>query len=213
MNLSHFYTDGVVPCWTRRLRAVALLVVLLAAAAPRAEAGFIGAYDFGLFTLTNTFADGFAALSPDGSLVLTGGNDGSSIPGITDFSIIAPATGTVSFNFSYSSLDLPAYDFAGFFVSTFTKLADSDGESGTASFVATAGERFGFRVSTLDNTGEPGVLTIFDFSGPGSSGGEGSGGVPEPSTAISVVLGLVALATIRRNAVGFERFENRGSRQ
>lgn len=184
------------PFLTRRLPVYLSLVMLLAAAAPRADAGFIGAYAFANFNLTNTNADGFAVLNLDGSVSITGGNDGSGIPGMTDFSLIAPASGTVSFNYAYSSLDFPGFDFAGYVTDSFTFLANSDGQSGSADFLATAGQSFAFRVSTFDNTSEPGVLTISNFTGPEVIGGE----IPEPSSLLSAALGLAALAAMRRRA-------------
>ncbi len=179
---------------TRRLPVWFSFILLLAASAPRADAGFIGAYAFGNFNLANTSADGFVALNLDGSVAITGGNDGSGGPGITDFSLIAPASGIVSFSYAYSSLDFPGNDFAGYFTDSFTFLADSDGESGSAMFLATAGQQFGFRVSTFDNTGEPGMLTISNFNGPNAA----SSAVPEPSSLLSAALGLATLAAMRR---------------
>lgn len=192
MTSTHVY-NGIL-FLTRRLPVCFSLVLLLAAVAPRAEAGFIGAYAFSNFNLANTNANGFAALNLDGSLAIVGGNDGSGIPGMTDLSLIAPASGTVSFNYAYSSLDFPGYDFAGYFTDSFTFLANSDGAFGSATFLATAGQQFAFRVSTLDNTGEPGVLTISNFNGPNATGGD----VPEPSTLLSAALGLAVWAATRR---------------
>jgi hypothetical protein len=61
-------------------------------------------------------------------------------------------------------------------------------------FLATAGQQFGFRVSTFDNTGEPGMLTISNFNGPNAA----SSAVPEPSSLLSAALGLATLAAMRR---------------
>ena len=193
MTSKHIYNGFLL--LTRRL-PICFSFILLLAAVPRADAGFIGAYSFGNFNLVNTNANGFVALSLDGSLVITGGNDGSGIPGMTDLSLIAPASGIVSFNYAYASLDFPGYDFAGYFTDSFTFLANSDGGSGSATFLATVGQKFAFRVSTLDNTGEPGVLTISNFNGPNATGGD----VPEPSTVLSAALGLAVLAARRWGA-------------
>jgi hypothetical protein len=70
----------------------------------------------------------------------------------------------------------------------FTQLADTSGESGFASFSVTFGETFGFRVATVDNQGEPGILTVSDFSAPAPSA------VPEPDTASIVFLCLPVAA-------------------
>jgi hypothetical protein len=139
----------------------------------------------GNWTLTVSPNTDGSVTTPDGgvSMVLTGGNSGSALSGTTDFIISAPAAGTVAFDWSYSSLDAQAADNAGYLLdNNFAQLADTDGEFGTATFFVNAGEKFGFRVGTVDNTGEPGILTISNFSAP----------VPEPGTG-PMVLAVIAL--------------------
>jgi hypothetical protein len=163
---------------------------------PQAQASFIGVYTPNNFTLLNTNADGFAT-SPDGglSVVLTGGNNGSDLAGTTDFFIVASASGSVQFSWSYSACDQlnicddPGFDFAGYLLNnTFNQLADS-ALAGSKNFTVNAGDTFGFRVGTVDNTGEPGVLTISGFSAPGSTS------VPEPGTAaLMAAAGTAAVA-------------------
>jgi len=137
------------------------------------------------FTLTNESADGFANVSPDGlTLVLTGGNDGSGLPGTTALTTTALYSGLVSFNYSYSTLDKPGFDTAGYLLQgTFFQLAMMDGISGSTSFPVGVGQTFGFRVATVDNEGEPGILTVSDLISPN----------PEPA---SLVLGLTGLAMV-----------------
>lgn len=162
-------------------------LTLLTLGAGSAEAAFIGPYDPINFVLTNMNSDGFAEFRPNGSLVLTGGNNGSGNPGTTNFLVSAAGTGLVTFNFSYSSLDAVLAEVVGYMIgSSFTLLADRDGTARPVpvSFAVTAGQTFGFRITTDDNTGEPGILTVSDFTAPAGSG------VPEPSTWISVAAGL-----------------------
>lgn len=169
------------------------------ALAPQAKAGFIGNYALNQFTLTNTNADG-SAFTPDFglSLVLTGGNNGSGDPGTTDFTRAATAAGLVQFQYSYSSLDDPGaigspFDFAGYLLGgAFLELAHVDGQSGSAMFAVAAGQVFGFRAGTLDNLGEPGILTISNFSAPSGAA------VPEPGAAPVLLAAAAALATARR---------------
>jgi hypothetical protein len=171
----------------RRCRAIhvpfwGLLIGILLIGQARAD--FIGYYAPGNWTPKNNNADGSVS-SPDAglSIVLTGGNNGSDNPGTTDFFISAAGAGMVAFDWSYSSLDQPSFDNAGFLHgNTFVLLADTSGEFGTTTFLVNSGEKIGFRVGTLDNTGEPGILTITDFSAP----------VPEPGTA-PMVLPIIAL--------------------
>ena len=173
-------------------------LTLLASSAGSAEAAFIGPYDPSSFVLTNMNSDGFAEFRPNGSLVLTGGNNGSGTPGTADFLVSAAGTGLVTFNFSYSSLDAVLAEVVGYMIgSSFTLLADRDGTAGPVSFAVTAGQAFGFRISTEDNQGEPGILTVSGFTAPAGSGGSG---VPEPSTWISVTAGLATAAFCRRRS-------------
>jgi hypothetical protein len=146
--------------------------------APQANADFLGPYSLGNFTLLNQNADGTAVTMDGGlSVILTGGNTGSGLQGSTDLFITAAATGTVHFQYSYFSLDDPSFDAAGYLIDgLFTQLTDTSGDSGVTDFPIVAGHSFGFRVATLDNIGEPGVLTISDFSAPDPH----SGGTPAP---------------------------------
>jgi hypothetical protein len=177
------------------LRPILPLVFALAVCfglTPEAHAGSITAFSL-QFTLTNTNADGSVQVSGDGlSVALTGGNNGSGLPGTTDFLTSALADGVVNFAFSYASLDTPTFDFAGYLLgSTFVQLADTDGEFGNATFPVTLGESFGFRVGTVDNEGEPGILTVSNFSAPGSAA------IPEPGTLPLAILGTAAILAFK----------------
>ena len=146
--------------------------------APQAEAGFIGSYQTNLFTLTNSNSIGSAS-SPDGgqSLIITGPNTGNGLAGTTDFTILLPASGTILFQYTYATFDDPGFDFAGYLLGgVFVPFADANGQSGSLVIPVNQGTLFGFRVGSLDNQGEAGVLTITDFSGPQASG------VPEPGS-------------------------------
>jgi hypothetical protein len=175
----------------RAMSAVLFLALVFMLVSPlRARAGMIGAYAPSLWTLTNTSADGFVTPTASG-VEITGGNTGSGNPGTTDFQILAAGTGLVSFSFVYSSLDLPSADYAGYLLGpNFFPLADTSGTSGSQSFTVTFGEYFGFRVGTVDNQFEPGVLDISNFNAPISTV---STGAPEPSTG-AIVLAALAFA-------------------
>ncbi len=142
--------------------------------------------------LNNSNADGSVAIGSDGlSFVLTGGNTGSGAPGTTDFVGLAPVAGLVEFQYFYAAFDTPTFDFAGYLLgSTRVPLADTDGEHGAASFSVAAGQQYGWYVGTLDNTGEPGSLTV-TFTPSDSA-------VPEPSGFAFGWIGVAALAAGRR---------------
>ena len=159
------------------------------------NAAFIGSYDPNNWTLTNNEADGLATLQNDGSLVIIGGNNGSGNSGYTDFLIAAVETGIVSFHFFYTSQDAPGGDSAGYILNNvYTELANSVASPpGDILFNVIAGQTFGFRILTVDNTGEPGILTISNFSAP-----SGLSGVPEPSTWFTTLSSLAVFGAYWR---------------
>ena len=170
-------------------------MALGSALAPQARANFLGSYDFSDFTLSTT-SDGFA-YTPDSGLtaVIVGGNDGSGVPGTTDLVTNAAAAGIVQFNYLYNSLDDPTFDAAGYLLNgVYSQFADTNGESGTISFAVNSGDSFGFQVWTADNLGEPGILTVSNFSAPD---GAASSGVPEPRTLPMVLLAAAFVAAYR----------------
>jgi hypothetical protein len=136
-------------------------------------------------TLVNVNADGSAAIGAD--IVITGGNNGSGLYGTTDLVAIAPATGLVTFQYFFTTLDIDfetgaTFDGAGFLVAdVFTPFDPLFSLAPLPySFNVSAGQSFGFRVETLDNTGEPGILTISQLSVPEA--------VPEPRFGVMVFL-------------------------
>jgi hypothetical protein len=175
-----------------------------AALVPQAKAASIP-YPLSDFVLTNLNADG-TAVSLDGgiSVILTGGNNGSGLSGTTDLLAIATGPGPIEFQYTYSSVDDPTFDWAGYLVGDqFSRLADTNGQFGSASFLVMGGDIFGFRVVTDDNTQEPGVFTISDFR-------VDSTAVPEPATLPLVLAAAMAIAVgIRRGRYLKRSQENR----
>jgi hypothetical protein len=190
----------------------ALAVVL--ATTQEAKADFVGVYAIGNFTVTNTDNGGqpsgtfgFAGTNDNGATVLfTGSESGSGLPGTTDWFISAAASGTVSFDWSFTTQDIPGFQIGGYLVNNvYTELSDGSGISdsipaitGQVSFNVTQGEQFGFEMDTVDNQFFPGLLTISDFSAPTASS---TGAVPEPSMPALILLlaGAIALGKWFRN--------------
>lgn len=150
------------------------------------------------FLLSNTSADGAVDIAKDGlSFDLTGGNTGSGIPGTTDFTVVAQSAGTVQFSFYYASLDSPGNDIAGYLLGkTLFPLANTGGQSGTGSFMISPGQMYGWYVNTLDNTGEPGILTVAVPPGIPASP------TPEPADFVLTLAGIAALAVTRSRLAG-----------
>jgi hypothetical protein len=153
-------------------------------------------YDSLTFNLTNnpTCNSGNncgSAMTTNGglSLVFTGENTGSGLPGVTDLLTTVPGNGTITFDWTYATLNAPDTETVGYLLQgVFFELANANGGSGVGQTVSvTAGESFGFEIQALDNQGEPGVLTVSNFSAPGSS-------VPEPGTLNLVIAGALVLA-------------------
>jgi hypothetical protein len=214
MNLSLINYFNTV--WLNRKSLLALMLYGLVAsfcAPSQLNGAFTGDYTLAKFSLTNTnlnpadayAANGYAQIDSNGWLVLTGSNTGSGLaPGsVTDLTIASKGTGIVMFDWAYSSLDFPEYDIGGYLLNgSFVALADTDGWSGSITFPVVMGNSFGFRVRTLDNQGEPGVLTIKNFSAPSSLAA-----IPEPSTFGLMIIGAAAVSATRASRV------RRGRRQ
>ena len=98
---------------------------------------FTGPFAPSNWTLTNTNADGSVDTTnaSTGTIVLTGGNNGSNLPGTTDWtiSIDASRAGNILFNWSYFTLDTPGFDSAGYLLNgVYTPLATQDGDFSAA---------------------------------------------------------------------------------
>ena len=156
-----------------------------------AQADFSGPYDHANWTFTQAGNSSFTANLT--TLVLTGSNNGSTLNAQTEYTIAADASGTVSFDWDYSSIDSLNWDYGGFSVNgVFTTLAfNSTAGTGNFSTAVNAGDIIGFWVSSQDSTLGAGVLEITNFSGPVA--------VPEPGS-----LGLLALGTVG-GALGLRR--------
>jgi hypothetical protein len=175
--------------------------MLFLVCAATSQAGFIGYYAPDNFSLVNNNADGFVTTPGDGSsITITGGNNGSGFEGTTDFLITAPQDGLVIFRYLFTTLDSPDPDLGfldvpGFVVNDnfmpFSQLLSTDPVM-SAAFVF-AGDQFGFRVYTYDNTGEPGIVTISDFTAPQPP----EAPTPEPNLGVALGAALAAGAAWR----------------
>jgi hypothetical protein len=186
----------------------ALAIALVAT--QEAKADFVGVYAIGNFAVTNTDNGGqpsgtfgFASTSDDGVTVLfTGSESGSGLPGTTEWLIDAAAAGTVSFDWSFTTQDIPGFQSGGYLVNNvYTELSDGSGLSdtvtaitGNVTFTVTQGEQFGFEMDTLDNQFFSGLMTISDFSAPTASS---TGAVPEPSMPALILLLAAATALVK----------------
>ncbi len=134
---------------------------------------------------------GIAVSPKPGTIVLTGINDGSFVPGWTGLLVPAVGAGLFSFDYLFSTLDDPHYQYAGYIVQSPGRnliasqvfLADTDGQSGSVSVPVVAGQMIGFYAGGDDQGGLHGVLTVANFSAP----------VPEPAAfQLMLTAGLAA---------------------
>jgi hypothetical protein len=125
------------------------------------------------------------------SLTITGHNAGSG-GDTASYTITAPLSGMVTFDWGYSSTDTGDWDRGGYMINGVkTVLANNANQgTGSGSFMVNAGDIFGFYVESVDGGFGPGILTITNFAAP----------VPEPATLAVVGLGLAAVARRRRKA-------------
>lgn len=186
------------PGLLRRVGVLSAVLLIGGALVGDARADFTSPYAFTDFTLTNSvFANGVAEnAEASRAIVLTGPNDGSGLSGWTELSITARTAGTLHFNYSYQSLDMPGFDTAGYKLNgRFFPLATANGQSGSVDVAIRIGDVFGFRVESADNTGEPGILVISNFVPPGPQ--------PIPTTsfaaeaALAIFLCLLSLRVMR----------------
>ena len=131
--------------------------------------------------------------SAPGSITLIGSDSNPAVETFSsvDFTIMAQAAGSFSFNWAYSSTDIGGafWDPAGYIKTGQFQLTDdggTDNQSGLVSVLVAAGDLIGFHVTTLDNQGGSASLTISNFSAP----------VPEPASVAMMALGLLGLAGV-----------------
>ena len=143
----------------------------LAASPAQALTQFAGDYAPGNWTQSIGGDGSIDTSGAPASIVLNGSDNGGITPDAnTDFTIAAPAAGTVSFNWNYSTADDAAYDPFGYLLNgTFTQLTSNIGtrtQSGSASFSVLSGDVFGFRQNSRDSVAGRASTTISNFNGP-----------------------------------------------
>jgi hypothetical protein len=168
--------------------ATASLTLVAASSASAATVfGFQNQYAPSNWRAINFNSDGFEdTRGAPASISLTAGNNGSTTPGTTDYTITAAAPGTVKFDWNFSNNGDGANIFGYLLKGTYHFLADSSGQSGTSTFNVSAGDSFGFFAYTFNSDGI-GTGTISNFEAPAPTPTPVS--VPESSS----VLGLLAL--------------------
>lgn len=168
-----------------------------------ASANFSGYYapsQWAIVHVPDAFVD-FGAVDTTGqptSILLIGSDSQSGEGSSVEFTITAPAAGTFSFDWSYTTFDggfpgtpTPFWDPAGYVLNNLVQLTNDNGpntQSGHFSGLVAQGDLIGFYVTTVDNSNGNATLNIVNFSAPAAVS------VPEPPSLAMVVLGLFGLA-------------------
>ena len=138
-----------------------------------AYAAFDGDYAVGNWTSISGTGSIDVSGAPLG-VTLTGGNDGSGSASSTIFRIAIAETGTLSFDWAYSTNEANSfwdpfgYQLTGVGITQLTTngAAAGSSQSGSVSIAVTAGDIFGFRLTTRDNGFGSASSAISNFSAP-----------------------------------------------
>ena len=125
--------------------------------------------------------NGMATIEPEDLLaegptiynaLVIGSDNGSGTEGTTDFTVDVTEAATLSFDWDYTSNDVPGFDSFGYVINgTYTQLTDPGlgNQSGTASVSVAPGDVFGFRSQTDDNSFGNNETVVSNFA-PGFDG-------------------------------------------
>ena len=184
----------------------ALVAAALAAAPMPADAvGFSGDYDPSKWTTTlSPASDGSVDISNAPTDITITGPNNLQGPSFINYTIKAPGSGSVSFDWLYSTADFPGGDSFGYLINgTQTLLTDDQTTlpSGISSFSVVSGDIFGFYVTSTDGDLGAGIATIYNFSGPGSQSNPGSTDVPAPAAVLGVLAAFGWSRKLRRRTL------------
>jgi hypothetical protein len=141
--------------------------------------GFSGSYDplNWLLNYTGNSNGSITPFAPD-SIVMVSSN-GLSGDGATQWSITAPCSGFVSFNWSYTTVDGPIYDFPRYSINGSVpdllpgySTSMLGPQSGTASIAVNAGDIFTLDIYSADNVAGSCSVNISNFQGPTTGGAQ-----------------------------------------
>ena len=164
-------TAGVTYTWVTSARTPGEIGTFLNAitgpgqvAAIPSEGGFAGAFAPTLWRFDTDHAEAHVQLdAAPGSVTIIAGDDASG--GNTDYTTtITQKMATLSFDWTYFSLDDAGFDLFGVLVNgEFARLTDGVKLYGSHSLTLQAGDEFGFRVHTVDGVKGEGVANVYNL--------------------------------------------------
>ena len=189
----------------------ALVAAALAAAPmPAVAVGFSGDYGPSKWTTTlSPASDGSVDISNAPTDITITGPNYLQLSSFINYTIGAPSSGTVSFDWLYSTIDSPGGDSFGYLINGVrTQLTDDPNTlpTGTA-FSVVSGDIFGFYVASTDGDFGAGIATVSNFSGPGSPG---STDVPAPAAVLGVLAAFGWSRKLRRRTLLVSEKQRKG---
>jgi hypothetical protein len=130
--------------------------------------GFIGDFAASNWTQSSSNSDGSIVFS-ETNVVMTSSNNGSFGSGFNQSIITIPYNTTISFNWLYTTFDGAQFDYPQLYlngnIQIFNGYSTSSGQnqSGTYTIELQAGDQFGLRIVTTDNSGGSATVTITNF--------------------------------------------------
>jgi hypothetical protein len=138
----------------------------LAASPAQALTQFAGDYAPANWTFNANGGDGSVDTTSAPSSITLSGNDNNTGGIFTNYTINASASGNVSFNWVYNSIDSPIDEFGYLLNGNFNFLSNQDRQTGTTTFAVASGDLFGFSIDGSDGCCGNGNATISNFNGP-----------------------------------------------
>jgi hypothetical protein len=182
-----------------------IAAALTAAPMPAAAVGFSGDYDpSNWITTLSPASDGSVDTSnAPTDITITGPNNLQALSYV-NYTIGAPSSGTVSFDWLYNTIDSPGVDSFGYLINGVqTQLTDDQTTlpSGISSFSVVSGDIFGFYVASTDGDFSAGIATVYNFNGPRSQSNAGSTDVPAPAAVLGVLAAFGWSRKLRRRSL------------
>jgi hypothetical protein len=180
--------------------------------------GFTGLYAPANWTISRAPASDLGSVNTAGaptSITMTSSNGASGTTSIL-YTVNITVTGSVSFNWSYTTTDGASYDYPqyainGVIIGLVPGFSGAGGsvQSGVSSIAVTAGQTFSLVMTSVDNFGGAATTTFSSFSGPGAAANSvrwytvATGGTPIGTTASGANFSVTPAATTTYYAEGY----------